>query len=132
MHIAYLTLSAVLMAYLSFSAAADFVRHKQVLVNMARAGVPESWLYPLGALKAAAVVGLLVAVVVPLFDNSAAALDSLAKLIGAAAVAGVILFFVGAIVTHIRARFYAFAFPTSFLVLATAVMTLGLLSSALG
>ncbi|MBV9544009.1 MAG: DoxX family protein [Chloroflexi bacterium] len=132
MHTAYLTLSIVLIGYLSFSAVADFIGHKQVLLNMARVGVPESWLYPLGALKSAAVVGILVGVAVPLFETTAPALVLSAKLIGTSAVAGVILFFIGAIVTHVRARFYSFAFPTSFLVLAIAVMTLGLLSSALG
>src|SRR5690242_20579686 len=73
---------------------------------MARAGVPESWLPLLGTLKAAGVVGLLVGIGVPP--------------LGLAAALGVVLFFVGAIVIHVRARYYAFAFPGSSLVLAVA------------
>ena len=47
-------------------------------------------------------------------------------LIGMAAALGVSLFFVGAIVIHLRARYYAFAFPGSFLVLAVAALALAL------
>ena len=44
MFIAYVVVSLLLGGYLAFSAWADFVRYQQVLVAMARAGVPESWL----------------------------------------------------------------------------------------
>jgi len=47
---AYVVVSIVLAAYLAFSATADFVRYKQVLIAMAS---PESWLNLLGTLKAA-------------------------------------------------------------------------------
>jgi|SRR5579884_1497701 len=112
MFIAYAGVSILLAGYLAFSAWADFVRYQQVLVAMARASVPESWLPLLGTLKAAGVVGLLVGLGVPL--------------IGMAAALGVILFFVGAIVIHLRARYYAFVFPGSFLVLAVAALVLAL------
>jgi DoxX-like family len=112
MFVAYVVVSLLLGGYLAFSAWADFVRYQQVLVAMARAGVPESWLPLLGILKAAAVVGLLLGVGVPL--------------IGVTAALGVSLFFVGAIVIHLRARYYAFAFPGSFLVLAVAALGLAL------
>ena len=112
MFIAYVVVSLLLAGYLAFSAWADFVRYQQVLVAMARAGVPESWLPLLGILKAAAVVGLLLGVGLPL--------------IGIAAALGISLFFVGAIVIHVRARYYAFAFPGSFLVLAVVALALAL------
>lgn len=57
---------------------------------MARAGVPESWMTMLGILKAAGALGLLAGIGVPL--------------IGTAAAAGLILFFVAAIITHLRAH----------------------------
>jgi len=65
MFIAYVAVSIVLAAYLAFSAWADFVRYKQVLVAMARTSVPESWLPLLGTLKAAGLVGLLVGIRCP-------------------------------------------------------------------
>jgi hypothetical protein len=112
MFTAYLVVTVLLAAYLAFSAAADFVRWNRILVVMARAGVPESWLLPLGALKAAGALGLLVGIAV--------------RPIGVAAACGVILFFLGAIITHIRARFYSFGSPGSFLLLAVAALVLTL------
>ena|SRR5579859_3435124 len=87
MFMAYAVLSLLIGGYLAFSAWADFVRYQQVLVAMARAGVPESWLPLLGTLS---------------------------------------LFFVGAIVIHPHACYYAFVFPGSFLVLAVATLGLAL------
>jgi uncharacterized protein involved in cysteine biosynthesis len=102
-------------AALVFSATADFVRYEKVLTNMARARVPESWLTTLGALKAAGAVGLLVGLGVPV--------------IGAIAAIGVICFFIGAIVAHIRAGWYSFSFPAVYLALALGSLGLGLASS---
>jgi hypothetical protein len=110
MHTAYLVVTLLLAAYLVFSAAADFARWHKVLTAMARAGVPESWLPTLGLLKGAAGVGLLAGIAVPA--------------IGMAAATGTIVFFVGAIVTHLRPRFYSFGAPASFLVLAVAALAL--------
>jgi hypothetical protein len=45
-------------------------------------------------------------------------------LIGTAAAAGLILFFVGAIITHLRARDYSFGLATGFLLLAVAALAL--------
>jgi len=115
MFTAYLVIAAILSAYLAFSAGADFLRWKRVLVVMARAGVPESMLSTLGLLKAAGAVGLLVGIGI--------------RPIGVAAAGGVTLFFIGAIVTHIRARFYSFGSPGSFLILA--VTALGLILASL-
>ena len=95
-----------------FSATCDFVRYKQVSAAMARAGVPESWMTMLGILKAAGALGLLVGIGVPL--------------IGTAAAVGLILFFVAAIITHLRARDYSFGLAVVFLLLAVAALVLGL------
>jgi DoxX-like family len=81
---------------------------------MARAAVPESWLPMLGALKAAGAIGLLVGILV--------------RPIGIAAACGVILFFIGAIITHLRARFYSFGSPGSFLLRAVTVLVSALAS----
>ena len=131
MFIAYITVTLLLSAYLGFSSVATFARYRPILVNMARAGVPESWLPVLAALKGAGAVGLFVAAVVPLVGNAGALTLLAAKLIGTAADAGVLAYFVGAIAAHLRARFYSFGPAASFLVLTIAVIALGLQASAL-
>jgi len=100
--------------YMAASAAADFARYKQVSLVMAKAGVPESWMPLLGVLKAAGAVGLLVGLGVPL--------------IGTAAAIGVVVYFVGAIVTHVRVRLYGvwIVYPVFALLLAVATLGLGL------
>jgi DoxX-like family len=84
----------------------DFARSKQVLRNMATLGIPRPWLFPLGALKAAGALGLPLGIGVPP--------------LGVAAAVGLVLFFVGAIITHIRAHAAAlsYAYPAAFLLLA--------------
>ncbi len=93
-----------------FSATLDFIRFKQILINMARVGVSESWITVLGALKAAGALGLLIGIGVPL--------------IGIAAASGLILFFVAAIVTHLRAHDHSFGLAVVFLLLALAALVL--------
>jgi hypothetical protein len=77
--------------------------------------VSESWITPLGILKAAGAIGLLVGIGVPL--------------IGTAAAIGLILFFVGAIITHLRAHDYSFGLAVAFLLLAVAALVLRLAAS---
>ncbi|WP_412458594.1 DoxX family protein [Mycolicibacterium fortuitum] len=92
-------------------ALADLAGARFVLANSAEVGVPRTWVPMLGLLKGAAAVGLLVGLVAfpPL---------------GVAAAVGLTAFFIGAIVTHIRAGvFYNIAFPAAFLVVA--VLALG-------
>jgi hypothetical protein len=107
---AYVVVTVLAAAANVFSATLDFIRYKQVLINMARAGVPESWIAMLGTLKAAGALGLLVGIRVPL--------------LGAAAAVGLILFFVAAIITHLRARDYSFGLAVVFLLLAVAALVL--------
>src|SRR6266404_9935290 len=111
----YVVVTVLAAAANAFSATLDFIRYKQVLINMARAGVPESWITMLGILKAAGAIGLLVGIGVPL--------------IGTAAAVGLVLFFVGAIITHLRARDYSFGLAVAFLLLAVAALALRLASS---
>lgn len=87
-------------------AVGDLVGARFVLANSDEVGVPRTWVPTLGLLKGAGAVGLLVGLVAfpPL---------------GVAAAIGLIAFFVGAVITHVRAQvFYNIAFPTGFLVLA--------------
>lgn len=94
---------------------ADLVRARFVVANSAELGVPASWLPGLAALKGAGAAGLLLGLLgVPL--------------IGIAAAAGLVLFYVGAVTFHVRARvFHNIAFPGSFLALAIASLVLTVL-----
>ncbi len=104
----YVVVTALAAAANGFSATLDFIRYKPILVNMGKAGVPESWLPRLGALKAAGAIGLLVGIGAPL--------------IGMAAAAGLVLFFIAAIITHVRARDYSFGLAVVFLLLAVGAL----------
>ncbi|MBO0875387.1 MAG: DoxX family protein [Pseudonocardia sp.] len=98
-------------------AIADLARAKFVLANSAEVGVPASWLPALGILKAAGGAGLLLGLlgIGPL---------------GIAAAAGLVLFFIGAVGAHIRARvYYNLAVPGGYLVLAVASLLLAALTS---
>lgn len=112
MFTAYVVVTVVAAVTNAGAATLDFVRHQRVLTAMARTGVPASWLYLLGVLKAAGALGLLVGIAVPV--------------IGTAAAAGLVLFFVAAIITHLRARDYAISLATGFLLLAVAALVLRL------
>ena len=89
-------------------AVADFIPAGFVLANSAEVGVPRSWLPALGAAKLAGAGGLVVGLV---------GLPAL----GIAAAAGLVLFFIGAVATHLRARvLYNIAFPGGYLLLSAA------------
>ena len=116
MFAAYVTVTIVAIAANAFSGTAAILHFKPILPGMARAGVPESWLtFPIGTLKAAGAAGLLLGLAgVPL--------------IGAAAGIGLVLYFVCAIYTHVRASDYSrqFALANGFLLLAIAALVLDL------
>ncbi|PYK61314.1 MAG: hypothetical protein DME43_02725 [Verrucomicrobia bacterium] len=115
MFVAYIIVIIIAAAANIFSATLDFIRFKQILVNMAKVGVPESWITMLGTLKVAGAVGLLVGIGVPS--------------IGVAAAIGLILFFIAAITTHLRARDYSFGLAVVFLLLAGTALVLRLASA---
>lgn len=99
-----------------YGATADFTRPAWIMDNMGRLNVPESRLAALGALKAAGGLGLLVGFAVPA--------------LGVAAGVGLVLFFVGAIATVVRNGWYAhLPYPTTYLLLAAASVTLNLAAS---
>lgn len=87
---AYLIVTILAAAANIYAAMNDFRPPAWLLSNMKRLGVRERWLKTLGVLKALGAVGLLAGIGIPL--------------IGVAAAAGLVLFFAGAIVTSIRAR----------------------------
>lgn len=94
-----------------YAAANDFLRPQWILDDIARCGGRPSWLLPLGALKGAGALGLLVGVVVPLM--------------GMAAAVGLVLFFIGAIAVVTRTRWYShLPWPATYLLLAIGSLAL--------
>jgi DoxX-like family len=112
----YLSVALIAIAANGFSGVAALLHFKPILPGMAKAGVPESWLtFPIGTLKTAGAVGL------------AAGLLGL-RLIGVAAAIGLVLFFVCAVYTHIRAGDYSaqFGLANGFIGLNVAALALAL------
>lgn len=93
---------------------ADVSRAGFIVKTSGEVGVPLSWLPFLATLKAAGAAGLLLGL---LGFHS----------IGVAAAAGLVVFFVGAMIAHVRARvFYNIAFPGLYLALAAASLALSI------
>jgi DoxX-like family len=91
---------------------ADFIPAGFVLANSAKVHVPRSWLPMLGTLKLAGAIGLLVGLV---------GLPA----VGIAAATGLVLFFLGAVIAHFRARvLYNIAAPGAYLALSAASLVL--------
>lgn len=114
----YVAITILAAAANAFAAANDFIRPKWLLNSMAKVGVPESRLTTLGVLKTAGALGLLVGITLPL--------------IGTAAAVGLVVFFIGAIVTHLCARDYGFGslgLAVAFLLLAVAALAVRLHSA---
>ncbi len=118
MLLAYVVVTLLAVAANAFSGVCALVHFTPILRGMAQVGVPESWLtFPIGTLKTAGAAGLLLGLVgVPL--------------IGTAAAIGLILFFVCAIYTHVRAGDYSaqFGLANGFLALAVAALALNLVT----
>lgn len=115
MSVAYVVVTLVAIAANAVIAALALAHHPQVRANMAKVGVPELWLTVLGGLKAAGAAGLLLGLAGVPFVGTAAAI-------------GLSLFFVGAIVTHLRAGDHSLAYPSTFLLLAIAALVLDVAS----
>lgn len=103
------TVLGALMA--GFSAGALFVRAEWVVKPLADYGVPRAWWPWLAAAKAAGAVGLLVGPAVPL--------------IGLSAAIGLVLYFSGAVITILRARWFSHVpFPLVYMAPAAASLVL--------
>ncbi|KAB8194661.1 DoxX family protein [Nonomuraea phyllanthi] len=118
MSTAYVVTALVTVAANAFSGFAAMTRLGPVMrvlsPALARAGVPESWLvWPIGALKALGALGLAVGLAgVPL--------------VGTAAAAGLVLYFVCALYTHLRVSDFSPQFYLAIAFLGLAVATLAL------
>lgn len=109
---AYVIIPVVTILANAWAAGADLAQSKWLLANMDEVGVPRSWLVPLAVLKGAGAAGLLLGLLG-------------ARPLGIAAATGLVLFFTGALVAHVRARvFHNIAFPAAYLALAIAAAAL--------
>ncbi|RZS32844.1 DoxX-like protein [Herbihabitans rhizosphaerae] len=93
MSTAYVIVTIVGAVMVGFSAVSMFARTPWVVKPMEDYGVPESWLPWLGTAKAAGAAGLIVGLFVPA--------------IGVAAAVCLVLYFIGAVITVIRAKWYS-------------------------
>lgn len=110
---AYIVVTLLAAAANAYAAACDFLRTEATVANAAKVGAPVSWVVPLGALKAAGALGLLVGIGV--------------RAIGIAAAVGLVLFFIAAVAAHVRVRWYStIPFPATFLLLAAGALILRL------
>ncbi|WP_031467998.1 DoxX family protein [Sciscionella sediminilitoris] len=112
MFTAYLTVTLVAALANGSAALADFVGHDYPAEQADRLGVPRSWMIPLGTLLAAGALGLLAGFAVPV--------------LGTLAAAGLVLYFLGALVAHLRVRDRDLAGWAVFFCLALAALILRL------
>jgi hypothetical protein len=114
MFIAYLAVTIVTILANAAVAVGDLRRSESVLETAAQVRVTPKWVPTLGALKAAGALGLFLGLLgVPR--------------IGELAAVCLVLFFLGAIAFHIRARvFHNIAAPGAFLAFAVASLVLGI------
>lgn len=114
MFAAYIIVTVLAAGANIYAATNDFIGPKWLLSNMSKVGIQESRLPIVGVLKAAGALGLLVGIRVPL--------------IGIAAAIGLTLFFIGALITHLRVRDFSLGngVPIMFLPIVLAALALGI------
>ncbi|WP_354641142.1 DoxX family protein [Kitasatospora camelliae] len=115
MSVAHLVVTLVAAAMAGYSAYALLSRAAWVVQALADYRVPRAWWPWLGAAKAAGAVGLLAGLAVPV--------------VGVAAGVGLVLYFGGAVVTVVRARWYGHVpFPLVYAAPVVASLVLGALA----
>ncbi|KUL34314.1 DoxX family protein [Actinoplanes awajinensis] len=111
MFIAYVVAAVVFGLANVNSAVAKFRRVERVTTVLTTSGVPESWFVPLGLLNLAGGIGLLIGIAW--------------RPLGIAAAAGLVLYFAGAVLAHVRVK------DTKGIPLPAALMAVGILTLAL-
>ncbi|MCP2278960.1 DoxX-like family protein [Nocardia amikacinitolerans] len=113
MNVAYHIVGVVAALWIGFSGYSLFSRQQFVVEPLEQYGVPSSWWNPLAFAKSAGALGLVVGFFVPA--------------VGIAAAVGLILYFLGAAATTIRAHSYkTTVFPLLYLAPAAATLALQL------
>lgn len=110
MFIAYAVVGGLLALVLTASATFTLQRNDQIVASMRKVQVPDSWLPRLATLKAAGAIGLVAGLwFTPL---------------GIAAATGVTLYFIGAVISHLRVKDYELAPAAALAVVAAAALIL--------
>ncbi|GID30527.1 DoxX family protein [Paractinoplanes brasiliensis] len=113
MFIAYVVVAALLSLVLLMSARGDITRDPKITEPIKALGVRDSWFLPLGLVKIAGALGLLAGIVY--------------RPLGIAAAIGVVLYFLGAVITHLRAGDKkGVGTPTVIMLVAVAPLVLGI------
>ena len=109
MHVTYLAVTILTALANSYAAALNFVGAESVKLVSDRLQVSRSWMVPLGTLLASGAVGLITGFAVPA--------------LGIAAAIGLILYFICAVIAHLRAHDRQIGGALFFLLLAVAALT---------
>jgi DoxX-like family len=108
MHIVYILITIVAAVANGYAASLNFLGAPSVKTVADRVQVSRTWMIPFGTLLASGAAGLLIGFAIPV--------------LGKAAAIGLILYFVCALIAHIRARDPGVGGAVSFLVLAVAAL----------
>ncbi|MCP2299203.1 DoxX-like family protein [Nocardia amikacinitolerans] len=84
----YVTLTTLTALAAATGAWMNFVRHPIPVAAAKEVRVPQTWMLPLGSLLAAGALGLVAGFAIPL--------------VGIAAATGLVLYFIGAVIAHLR------------------------------
>jgi DoxX-like protein len=114
--IAYTVVAVVFGLATANSAVAKLRRNERVVGGLAAAGVPASWFVPLALLNLAGAIGLWIGIAW--------------RPLGIAAATGLVLYFAGALIAHLRTRdLKGMPVPAALLVIAALALTFGILSA---
>jgi hypothetical protein len=112
MFTAHVIVTILAAAWVGFSAVSVFRRAKWVVQPLADYGIPQSWWPWLASAKSAGAVGLLIGLLVPI--------------IGVLAGICLVLYFTGAVITVVRARWYShIPYPLMYMVPVIGALVLG-------
>lgn len=112
MSIAHVVVTVLAGVWVGYSAASLLLREKRIIQFLTDYGVPRSWWPWLGTAKAVGAAGLLVGLLVPI--------------IGVLAGIGLVLYFAGAVITVVRARWYShIPFPLMYMAPVVGALVLG-------
>jgi hypothetical protein len=112
MQVTYVVITIVAALANGYAAFLSFVGAESVKGVADKVRVSRRWMIPFGILLASGALGLLIGFAVPV--------------LGAAAAIGLVLYFLGAVSAHLRVRDPGIGGAVSFLVLAVAVLIVGL------
>jgi hypothetical protein len=109
MHLAYVVATILAALACGYAAALNFAGAESVKLVADRVQVSRSWMVPLGTVLAAGAVGLLAGFAVPA--------------LGTAAAIGLVVYFICAVIAHLRVRDRQIGGAVCFLLLAAAALT---------